>query len=277
MIFQTLSSKKGKIWVLDMKCWSQVLVNLCLAERELQYRSAAGRWKQFMSAGEQRQRTILGSATGVVSVAPISNQIRESQIFGTFENIEVERINKKEENGWRQIFLFQAKKDNRDNNWLVLLTVTCSYCDLFSCYLHLRKIDGSNVEEEDTIELTEDGRPVASAPRPAPLLDCSCGGLPKRYILAILSGLGFCISFGIRCNLGVAIVEMVNNNTVYINGTPVLQVAGSNPTGPLGYWLGLCVICVFLLLARRCLTLQKQTQLQLTIVFINSFRGVYVK
>uniref|UniRef100_A0A3Q4G7P6 Solute carrier family 17 member 8 n=1 Tax=Neolamprologus brichardi TaxID=32507 RepID=A0A3Q4G7P6_NEOBR len=91
-----------------------------------------------------------------------------------------------------------------------------------------RKIDGSNVEEEGNIELTEDGRPVASTPRPAPLLDCSCGGLPKRYIIAILSGLGFCISFGIRCNLGVAIVEMVNNNTVYINGTPVLQKAQFN-------------------------------------------------
>uniref|UniRef100_A0A8C6SHT6 Solute carrier family 17 member 8 n=1 Tax=Neogobius melanostomus TaxID=47308 RepID=A0A8C6SHT6_9GOBI len=59
------------------------------------------------------------------------------------------------------------------------------------------------------IELTEDGRPV-------------------RYIIAILSGLGFCISFGIRCNLGVAIVEMVNNNTVYINGTPVMQKAQFN-------------------------------------------------
>ncbi|TKS73289.1 Vesicular glutamate transporter 3 [Collichthys lucidus] len=91
-----------------------------------------------------------------------------------------------------------------------------------------RKIDGSNVEEEDTIELTEDGRPVASAPLSAPLLDCNCAGLPKRYILAILSGLGFCISFGIRCNLGVAIVEMVNNNTVYINGTRVIQKAQFN-------------------------------------------------
>lgn len=93
-------------------------------------------------------------------------------------------------------------------------------CDQFN----LRKIDGTNVEEEPNIELTEDGRPVTSAPRPEPLVDCSCGGLPKRYIIAILSGLGFCISFGIRCNLGVAIVEMVNNNTVYMNGTPVLQV-----------------------------------------------------
>lgn len=96
-------------------------------------------------------------------------------------------------------------------------------CDQFN----LRKLDGTNVEEEPNIELTEDGRPVTSAPRPQPLVDCNCGGLPKRYIIAILSGLGFCISFGIRCNLGVAIVEMVNNNTVYINGTPVLQVEGT--------------------------------------------------
>lgn len=87
-----------------------------------------------------------------------------------------------------------------------------------------RKIDGTNVDEEAPIELTEDGRPVSASHRSPPLLDCGCFGLPKRYIIAILSGLGFCISFGIRCNLGVAIVEMVNNNTVYINGTAVMQV-----------------------------------------------------
>lgn len=97
----------------------------------------------------------------------------------------------------------------------------------FRLYFPHRKLDGSNVDEEDNIELTEDGRPVVAAPRSAPLLDCSCGGIPKRYIVGILSGLGFCISFGIRCNLGVAIVEMVNNNTVYINGTAVLQVGWS--------------------------------------------------
>ncbi|XP_030646235.1 vesicular glutamate transporter 3 [Chanos chanos] len=91
-----------------------------------------------------------------------------------------------------------------------------------------KKIDGTNVDEPDHIELTEDGRPVTAPNRSAPLLDCGCFGLPKRYIIAILSGLGFCISFGIRCNLGVAIVEMVNNNTVYINGTPVIQPAQFN-------------------------------------------------
>uniref|UniRef100_A0A8C6ZBC3 Solute carrier family 17 member 8 n=1 Tax=Nothoprocta perdicaria TaxID=30464 RepID=A0A8C6ZBC3_NOTPE len=90
-----------------------------------------------------------------------------------------------------------------------------------------RKLDGTNVEE-DHIELTEEGRPVqASTPKP-PLFDCYCCGLPKRYIIAIMSGLGFCISFGIRCNLGVAIVQMVNNSTVYVNGKPELKKAQFN-------------------------------------------------
>ena len=68
----------------------------------------------------------------------------------------------------------------------------------------------------------------ASTRKPA-ACDCYCCGLPKRYIIAIMSGLGFCISFGIRCNLGVAIVEMVNNNTVYVNGKPELQVRNHLP------------------------------------------------
>ncbi|XP_026504776.1 vesicular glutamate transporter 3 [Terrapene carolina triunguis] len=87
-----------------------------------------------------------------------------------------------------------------------------------------RKIDGTNTEE-DHIELTEEGRPVLATTHKPPLCDCYCCGLPKRYIIAIMSGLGFCISFGIRCNLGVAIVEMVNNSTVYVNGKPELQKA----------------------------------------------------
>ncbi|XP_009997345.1 PREDICTED: vesicular glutamate transporter 3 [Chaetura pelagica] len=90
-----------------------------------------------------------------------------------------------------------------------------------------RKIDGTNVEE-DHIELTEEGRPVLASTRQPAACDCHCCGLPKRYIIAIMSGLGFCISFGIRCNLGVAIVEMVNNNTVYVNGKPELQKAQFN-------------------------------------------------
>ncbi|KAJ1182074.1 hypothetical protein NDU88_007269 [Pleurodeles waltl] len=67
----------------------------------------------------------------------------------------------------------------------------------------------------ETIELTEDGKPLEVPEKKAPMCDCSCFGLPRRYIIAIMSGLGFCISFGIRCNLGVAIVDMVNNSTIH--------------------------------------------------------------
>nr|XP_025737080.1 vesicular glutamate transporter 3-like isoform X2 [Callorhinus ursinus] len=90
-----------------------------------------------------------------------------------------------------------------------------------------RKIDGTN-EEEDNTELNEEGRPVQTSRQRSPLCSCHCCGLPKRYIIAIMSGLGFCISFGIRCNLGVAIVEMVNNSTVYIDGKPEIQTAPFN-------------------------------------------------
>ncbi|NXW73280.1 VGLU3 protein, partial [Hirundo rustica] len=91
-----------------------------------------------------------------------------------------------------------------------------------------RKIDGTNVEEEEPLELTAEGRPVPASSQQPARCECYCCGLPKRYIIAIMSGLGFCISFGIRCNLGVAIVEMVNNSTVYVDGKPELQTAQFN-------------------------------------------------
>lgn len=76
----------------------------------------------------------------------------------------------------------------------------------------------------DTIELTEDGKPMEMPEKKAPLCDCTCFGLPRRYIIAIMSGLGFCISFGIRCNLGVAIVDMVNNSTIHRGGKIIKEV-----------------------------------------------------
>lgn len=79
-------------------------------------------------------------------------------------------------------------------------------------------------EAGETIELTEDGKPLEAPERKAPLCDCRCFGLPRRYIIAIMSGLGFCISFGIRCNLGVAIVDMVNNSTIHRGGKVIKEV-----------------------------------------------------
>lgn len=80
-------------------------------------------------------------------------------------------------------------------------------------------------EGAETLELSADGRPVTTHTRDPPVVDCTCFGLPRRYIIAIMSGLGFCISFGIRCNLGVAIVSMVNNSTTHRGGHVVVQVA----------------------------------------------------
>lgn len=80
-------------------------------------------------------------------------------------------------------------------------------------------------ENGETIELSAEGRPELQEEKDLPVVDCTCFGLPRRYIIAILSGLGFCISFGIRCNLGVAVVSMVNNHTVYREGKPYVVVS----------------------------------------------------
>lgn len=43
--------------------------------------------------------------------------------------------------------------------------------------------------------------------------NCPCCDISKRLTVALLSSMGFLISFGIRCNMGVAIVKMTQNNT----------------------------------------------------------------
>ncbi|XP_073434394.1 vesicular glutamate transporter 2 [Dendrobates tinctorius] len=89
-----------------------------------------------------------------------------------------------------------------------------------------RVLEKKNKNEH--IELTEDGKPLQVSEKKPPICDCTCFGLPRRYIIAIMSGLGFCISFGIRCNLGVAIVDMVNNSTIHQNGKIIKEKAKFN-------------------------------------------------
>ncbi|GIY04568.1 uncharacterized protein CDAR_306561, partial [Caerostris darwini] len=45
-----------------------------------------------------------------------------------------------------------------------------------------------------------------------------CKNMSKRFLIALLSSIGFLVSFGIRCNLGVAIVDMVSNRTNMTKG-----------------------------------------------------------
>ena len=58
--------------------------------------------------------------------------------------------------------------------------------------------------------------------------------MPVRYQTAFLSSLGFLISFGIRCNMGVSVVSMTHNETEKLpNGTvrliKVTFLCGSSP------------------------------------------------
>ena len=52
-----------------------------------------------------------------------------------------------------------------------------------------------------------------------PCAQCSC-----RYTIAFLSSVGFMISFGIRCNMGVAILQMTSNRTEDTGKTVVSYV-----------------------------------------------------
>jgi len=40
-----------------------------------------------------------------------------------------------------------------------------------------------------------------------------CSRCTTRFQLALLSSIGFCISFGIRCNMGLAVLQMTSNAT----------------------------------------------------------------
>lgn len=49
---------------------------------------------------------------------------------------------------------------------------------------------------------------------------CCCACLPKRYLVAIMSFLGFVNVYALRVNLSVALVAMVSNTTIKLeNGT----------------------------------------------------------
>lgn len=94
----------------------------------------------------------------------------------------------------------------------------------------MRRVLEKKQENGETIELSAEGRPEMVEEKELPVVDCTCFGLPRRYIIAILSGIGFCISFGIRCNLGVAIVSMVNSHTIFRDNKEIVVVRSRDIT-----------------------------------------------
>ena len=89
-------------------------------------------------------------------------------------------------------------------------------CPFHSCVFSL-VTKGSDektlVNYDELDEVTEDGEPI---PKTHSILKrmppCPCD-IAKRYTIALMSSLGFLISFGIRCNMGVAIIQMTSNKT----------------------------------------------------------------
>jgi len=62
----------------------------------------------------------------------------------------------------------------------------------------------------------------------SPEYDEKIVGFPKRYLLALMIFLGFCVLYALRVNLNVAIGAMCNNHTIYVNGFYVKKVAEFN-------------------------------------------------
>lgn len=56
-----------------------------------------------------------------------------------------------------------------------------------------------------------------------------CPSLSTRYQISLMSAIGFCISFGIRCNMGLAVLQMTSNQTRWTM-TPIVQSIHPNLT-----------------------------------------------
>ena len=72
------------------------------------------------------------------------------------------------------------------------------------------------------MEMTHDNEVTQSDKKePQSHRNCPCGFLRKRYMVAMLSFLGFANIYAMRVNLSVAIAVMVANQTVVQNGNEI--------------------------------------------------------
>ena len=103
--------------------------------------------------------------------------------------------------------------------------VRCSTGSLRSIYNQDEKV---LVDYDELDEVSDDGgtaaaaaviphqrhqSAAAAAPAAAAAVGGGCCRSSTRFHVALLSSIGFCISFGIRCNMGVAILQMTSNVT----------------------------------------------------------------
>jgi hypothetical protein len=90
-------------------------------------------------------------------------------------------------------------------------------------------LDGENLSDKSSSSRKHTKNPKSYVPLPY-VSSLPCFNMSKRYQIAFMSSLGFLISFGIRCNMGVAVVVMAHNKTVkdkYGNVTVIVSLSDS--------------------------------------------------
>lgn len=102
--------------------------------------------------------------------------------------------------------------------------VFCQFCE---CPTHKRKCK-KKVNEEQSINSQ-----TSNCERKG--ISSAVFSFPKRYILAIMTFLGFMNMYALRVNLNVAIGAMVNNHTVHQKGYTVTRVSLYRPISDLFY------------------------------------------
>ncbi|KAI0988423.1 hypothetical protein GJ496_007139 [Pomphorhynchus laevis] len=95
------------------------------------------------------------------------------------------------------------------------MTAFSKLIKLTTMTLIFRRLMLSFYDPKPNDEYEEFNNPAFSQNRSERNYKCHCSTV--RYKLAYLSSLGFLISFGIRCNMGVAILAMIDNNTIKIS------------------------------------------------------------
>ncbi|CAL4083673.1 unnamed protein product, partial [Meganyctiphanes norvegica] len=77
---------------------------------------------------------------------------------------------------------------------------------------NLKNVDGINMDVDDTELPERDPVPLRKIDTILPP-NCPCCNISKRMTMSVLASIGFLISFGIRCNMGVAVIQMTSNMT----------------------------------------------------------------
>lgn len=97
------------------------------------------------------------------------------------------------------------------------ILICCQICEC-KCKTKRRR-NGKSTHKGKTEGATTDDRCTACS------TDSQDGFIfPKRYVLAIMTFLGFMNMYALRVNLNVALGAMVNNHTVQVGGMTFLRV-----------------------------------------------------